>query len=335
MMMTQEQALERLNGNDLLQLGMDAGDVRQSLWPEPVVTYTVGYQVEVGSGVPLVELSAAIDRGATGLLLSAVPGASLAAVAEDLSAIHSRFPELALTGFSPAQVAGLGDATDTFKALRNAGLVLFGSAVDAAQPDAAAAKSSSSLSPTSPSITDKVGQGFSPGHPEPLPGGAFAPGGHEGWLAIHRAAHQSGLQSVAVLELRSSDTAKDWVALLEQVVTLQSETTGFLACEPRIEQMERALDEVTGAQYLKMVALCRLYLDTIPHLQVDWSIFGPKVLQVALRFGADDAGLVLANERNRKVPSHHSGEEELRRIIRDAGFQPSQRDAIYGRQFVY
>jgi cyclic dehypoxanthinyl futalosine synthase len=84
-----------------------------------------------------------------------------------------------------------------------------------------------------------------------------------------------------------------------------------------------------------MVALCRLYLDTIPHLQVDWSIFGPKVLQVALRFGADDAGLVVASPRDRKVPSHHSGEEELRRIIRDAGFTPSQRDAVYGRQFVY
>lgn len=292
MMMTQEQALERLNGNDLLQLGMDAGDVRQSLWPEPVVTYTVGYRIAAGSGVQLDEISAAIERGATGLVLSAASGASIAAITEDISAIHQRFPELLLTGFSPAQITG--DARETLKALQHAGLSLFGSAKD-----------------------DR-----------------HAPAQSE-WLAIHRAAHQSGLQSVAVLQLRSADTSADWVNLLEQVATLQRETNGFLACEPRIEQMERALDEVTGAQYLKMVALCRLYLDTIPHLQVDWSIFGPKVLQVALRFGADDAGLVLATERDRKIPSHHSGEEELRRIIRDAGFQPSQRDAVYGRQFVY
>ncbi len=293
-MMTQEQALERLNGNDLLQLGMDAGDVRQSLWPEPVVTYTVGYRVPVGRGVQLDEISAAIERGATGLVLSAAPRASLTAVTADLSAIHSRFPELVLTGLSPAQIAGLGDAKEALKALQHAGLSLFGNGSDDMH------------SPT-----------------------------QNEWLEIHRAAHQSGLQSVVVLQLRSADTSADWVTLVEQVATLQRETNGFLACEPRIEQMERALDEVTGAQYLKMVALCRLYLDTIPHLQVDWSIFGPKVLQVALRFGADDAGLVLATERDRKVPSHHSGEEELRRIIRDAGFQPSQRDAVYGRQFVY
>ncbi len=294
MMMTQEQALERLNGNDLLQLGMDAGDVRQTLWPEPVVTYTVGYAATVGSGSQIDEISAAIERGATGLVLSASAGASLSAVATDIAAIHQRFPELVLTGFSPAQIIRLGDADEACRALQHAGLVLFGSAKQDRHPPA-----------------------------------------HIDWLAIHRAAHQAGLQSVAVLELRSSDTSEDWVSLLEQVAALQRETKGFLACEPRIEQMERALDEVTGAQYLKMVALCRLYLDTIPHLQVDWSIFGPKVLQVALRFGADDAGLVLASARDRKVPSHHSGEEELRRIIRDAGFQPSQRDAVYGRHFVY
>jgi cyclic dehypoxanthinyl futalosine synthase len=294
MMMTQEQALDRLNGNDLLQLGMDAGDVRQSLWPEPVVTYTVGYRVSAGNGAQLEEVSAAIERGATGLVFSALPGASLAAVTTDVAAIHQRFPELVLTGFSPAQIARLGDTIEAFTALQHAGLSLFGSATDDSHP-----------------------------------------ANRMDWVSIHRAAHQAGLKSVAVLELRSSDTSADWVTLLEDIDSLQRETNGFLACEPRIEKMERALDEVTGAQYLKMVALCRLYLDTIPHLQVDWSVFGPKVLQVALRFGADDAGLVLASERDRKIPSHHSGEEELRRIIRDAGFQPSQRDAIYGRQFVY
>jgi cyclic dehypoxanthinyl futalosine synthase len=138
-----------------------------------------------------------------------------------------------------------------------------------------------------------------------------------------------------VLTLRSPDTNEDWVSKLEQVMLLQAETQGFLACEPRVEHLERALDEVTGAQYLEMVALCRLFLDTVPHVQADWRILGPKVLQVALRFGADDAGLVIASARDRGVPSHHSGEEELRRIIRDAGFQPVQRDAVYGRQFVY
>lgn len=323
--MTREQALARLNGNDLLQLGMDAGDLRQSLWPESVVTYTVGYRIVAGRGGAHDEIATAIERGATGLVFSAEPGASLAAVAAELAAIHTRFPELILTGFSPEEVIALGNTQEALRALQYAGLALFGSASDTARPNSA--DHTPSLA-DGPEVANKIGQALRLDHPRPSPI-------HSQWLAIHRAAHLAGLPSVAVLHLHSSDTPDDWVTLLEEVAILQRETNGFLACEPRIERMDRALDEVTGAQYLKMVALCRLYLETIPHLQVDWSIFGPKVLQVALRFGADDAGLVLANARDRKVPSHHSGEEELRRIIRDAGFQPSQRDAIYGRQFVY
>jgi 2-iminoacetate synthase ThiH len=248
---------------------MDADDARQTLWPEAVVTYTVGYPLSVGSDAELGEVAAAITRGATGLVLSARQSPSLNSVLADVT---------------------LGNPADVFQELKSAGLALFGNAAEAAHTD---------------------------------------------WVAIHRAAHRAGLPSIAVLTLRSSDSAEDWVSLLDQVALLQAETQGFLACEPRIEHMERTLDEVTGAQYLKMVALCRLYLPTVPHIQVDWRIFGPKVLQVALRFGADDAGLVVASERDLRVPSHHSGEEELRRIIRDAGFQPSQRDAVYGRQFVH
>lgn len=289
--MTREQALDRLQGGDLLQLGMDADDARQALWPEGVVTYSVGYRLAVGGGFSLEEVAAAVERGASGLVLSVAAGAGLESVGADVSALCSRYPELLLTGFSPAEVARLGDAESVVAALQRAGLAGFGSGVA--------------------SVVDAD------------------------WISAHRAAHRAGLPSMAVLLLRSSATAQDWVAMLELVAGLQRETQGFLACEPRIEHMERTLDELTGAQYLKMIGLCRLFLDTVPHVQVDWSIFGPKVLQVALRFGADDAGLVIASERDRLVPSHHSGEEELRRIIRDAGFSPSQRDAVYGKQFVY
>jgi len=292
MMIDRENALTRLRGGDFLQLGMDADDVRQGLWPESVVTYTVGFPVAVGAGVRVDEVEAAVARGATGLVLSAVSGTE---ALKDLENLRARFPELCLTGFSPAEVLRLGLGFDALKA---AGLSLFGnSAGDSGVVD-------------------------------------------DAWIAVHRAAHQAGLPSVAVLMLRSSDSDEAWVSMLERVAALQAEslqegTPGFLAVEPRIEHMERALDEVTGARYLKMVALCRLVLETVPHVQVDWGIFGPKVLQVALRFGADDAGLVVASERDRRVPSHHSGEEELRRIIRDAGFMPSQRDGVYARQFVY
>jgi cyclic dehypoxanthinyl futalosine synthase len=293
-----QEALERLQGNDLLQLGMDADAVRQRLWPERVVTYTVGQLLTIGAAsLPIAEAEAAVERGARGFVLTSGLSVDLAKVAHEVSELHSRFPDVVLTGFSEHSIALLStNATvaDTLEKLFDAGLSALGSSSIETDPSDAG-----------------------------------------GWLAIHREAHAIGLPTVASIPLRSHESAEQWVARLEEVALLQEETHGFLACEPRIEHMERTLDEVTGARYLQFVALARLYLAHVPHVQSDWSIFGPKVLQLALRFGADDAGLVVAATRDRKVPSHHSGEEELRRIIRDAGFEPVQRDAIYGRSFVY
>ena len=109
----------------------------------------------------------------------------------------------------------------------------------------------------------------------------------------------------------------------------------FLRAQP-IEQRLDALDEIkqkenatafrplvepsaTGVEYLKMLALSRLYLDDVQHLEGSWQIFGLKVAQISLSFGADDLGTA---ERG-------ASEEELRRLIREAGYVPKQRDALF------
>jgi cyclic dehypoxanthinyl futalosine synthase len=91
----------------------------------------------------------------------------------------------------------------------------------------------------------------------------------------------------------------------------------------------RREEEATAVDYLKTLAVTRLFLDNVEHLQADWSVMGPKVLELALRFGADDAGSVPWSQAGNPEPSHHSGESELRRIIRDAGFRPVERDALF------
>lgn len=75
----------------------------------------------------------------------------------------------------------------------------------------------------------------------------------------------------------------------------------------------------TGIEYLKTIALTRLCLDNVPHIQASWKLFGLKVAQVALRFGADDLGAV----------DETATEEHLRRLIREAGFVPKHRDALF------
>jgi aminodeoxyfutalosine synthase len=84
----------------------------------------------------------------------------------------------------------------------------------------------------------------------------------------------------------------------------------------------------TGYDDVRTVAVARLALDTVPHVQVDWRRYGPKLAQVALTFGADDLDAVSpeadTGEGPRRAPL-----EDIRRQIRAAGFEPQERDAGY------
>jgi hypothetical protein len=90
-----------------------------------------------------------------------------------------------------------------------------------------------------------------------------------------------------------------------------------------------AFRPTTGYEDVKMVAVARLALMNVPHIQVDWQRYGPKLAQVALTFGADDVDAVSASddaaEGRRRAPL-----EEIRRNIQAAGFEPVERDGRFG-----
>jgi cyclic dehypoxanthinyl futalosine synthase len=73
--------------------------------------------------------------------------------------------------------------------------------------------------------------------------------------------------------------------------------------------------------YLKLLAITRICLTTVLNVQTYWGGFGPKITQVALKFGAND---ITGAGDNQRPP-----EEEIRRLIRDAGFNPKQRTANF------
>jgi aminodeoxyfutalosine synthase len=85
-----------------------------------------------------------------------------------------------------------------------------------------------------------------------------------------------------------------------------------------------AFKPTTGYDDVKAVAIARLAAPQVPHVQVDWPRYGPKLAQVALTFGADDVDGVSASdaapEGRRRAPV-----EEIRRNIEAAGFQPIER----------
>jgi cyclic dehypoxanthinyl futalosine synthase len=89
---------------------------------------------------------------------------------------------------------------------------------------------------------------------------------------------------------------------------------------------------MAGAEeYLRMLAIARLYFDNIPNLQSSWVTMGPKVGQLALMFGANDMGSVMMEENvvSAAGTTYKLNEREICRLIRDAGWTPAQRDQYY------
>ncbi len=84
-------------------------------------------------------------------------------------------------------------------------------------------------------------------------------------------------------------------------------------------------------EYLRMLAIARLYFDNIPNLQSSWVTMGPKVGQLALFFGANDMGSVMMEENvvSAAGTTYKLNEREICRLVRDAGWTPAQRDQYY------
>jgi cyclic dehypoxanthinyl futalosine synthase len=88
---------------------------------------------------------------------------------------------------------------------------------------------------------------------------------------------------------------------------------------------------VSGLDYLKTLAICRIVIDNIDNMQSSWVTQGPKVGQVALYYGANDMGSTMLEENVVAAAGtvHHLNEEDIRRLITDSGFTPQRRNMRY------
>jgi cyclic dehypoxanthinyl futalosine synthase len=156
------------------------------------------------------------------------------------------------------------------------------------------------------------------------------------WEEMHRTAHALGMRTTATMMFGCGEEYRHRVNHLERLRRIQEDTGGFTAFIPWMFAPEntplgKKVPQATAVDYLKTLAISRLYLDHFDHIQSSWLTPGLKVCQVGLQFGADDVGSILIEEnvvyaagvRNR------TNESELRRIISDAGYIPAQRDTLY------
>jgi cyclic dehypoxanthinyl futalosine synthase len=356
---SRKEALDCLRSDDLIGVGMEADAVRRRLHPEGVVTYAVvgeidyaaammgyggfGSQLKVGSAHPLWDaIGETIEMGGTGVRLVQRNGTGwvygIQFVEAAFRTVKRKFPTIWIEAVSATEVVGIAvhsgiGTCETLARLRDAGLD------EIAGDDVAGFDSAVSL-----------GNRFAP-----------PPCSLAQWLAVHRAAHGLGMRTVATMVFGAGETPEQCVDTLAAIRQLQEETGGFTAFVPLAAEAAsgRELDAVTAVEQLKTLATARVFLDNIQNIQLSGAAQGLKVLQMGLRFGANDAGSVaplavgakpvggaisgngLMSDNGANVgggknatAANQPTEEDLRRIIRDAGFQPVQRDIPYRTMFL-
>ncbi len=171
----------------------------------------------------------------------------------------------------------------------------------------------------------------------------------EQWLEVMREAHTLDISTTATMMFGSVETLAERVEHLQRIRDVQDEAVaaghvGFRAFIPWSFQpgnTDLARDEGTavgepmaaasGWEYLKTLAVSRLFLDSIRNVQASWVTQGSKVGQIALAFGSNDMGSTMIEENVVAAAGTRFmlAREELVRLIRDAGHVPVQRDTLY------
>ncbi|MCI0604713.1 dehypoxanthine futalosine cyclase [bacterium] len=154
------------------------------------------------------------------------------------------------------------------------------------------------------------------------------------WLAVHEEAHRLNLRSSATMMFGHVEKLEERAEHLQRIRDLQDRTGGFMSFICWTFQQENTLltcPTSTATDFLKTLAISRIFLDNIENVQSSWLTQGLKLGQVALQFGANDMGSVMIEENVVSAAGAHfqATEEDLRRLIRDAGYAPFKRDTIY------
>src|SRR5882762_6142351 len=327
-----------LESDDFVRIGLAADEIRKRWHPSGTVTYIIDRNINYTNVCNVVctfcafyrrpghsetyvrsldEIRAKIDEtialGGTGVLMQGGlhPDFGIEWYEDLLRTLHAKYPTFQLHCFSPPAIHNIHiisgvDYKTIMRRLKEAGLYSLPGGGGEILDDEVRKRVSTKCT------TDE-------------------------WLAVMRAVHRVGLRSTATMMFGIGDDISHRVKHLQRIRDLQDETGGFTAFISWTFQREntalgrRIKDEPTGVDYLKMLAVSRLFLDNIDNLQSSWLTQGLKLGQVALRFGANDMGSVMIEENVVSAAGAHNRADEktLRYLISEAGFIPQQRDILY------
>jgi cyclic dehypoxanthinyl futalosine synthase len=227
-----------------------------------------------------------------------------------LGDIRARFPKVNIHGFSPPEIHYIGQLSalpvaEVLRRLKEAGL--------GSLPGGGAEI-----------LVDRVRRAVSP-----------CKVSADGWLAVCRAWHTLGGRGSATMMFGHLETLPERIEHLERLRQLQDETGGFTAFigwtfQPGGTQLSH-LRKVGAFEYLKTLAIARLYLDNFRNLQASWVTQGLKIGLVALRFGANDLGSLMIEENVVAAAgtTYRASLQQLRQAIIGAGYTPRRRNVFY------
>jgi cyclic dehypoxanthinyl futalosine synthase len=309
---SREQALDCFNSDDLIGIGMEAEAVRRELHPEGVASYAIERRIDCAAApfdAICEQIRQTVERGGTGVTLRGAAGGEhkIDGYERLFAGVRKQFPAVWMHCLSASEILTIAQASvltvrETISRLRDAGL--------------------GSIPGDDAGILDDAVQQE----------GARGKWSVPGWVEVHREAHQMGMRTTAAMTFGVGESFEQRLNHLEVVRQLQEETGGFTAFAPVSFQPRKAgvsgFEEATAVEYMKTLAISRMVLDNVENVQADLETQGLKVLQMGLRFGANDVGSVLLDGGD------DTTEEDLRRVIRGAGFKPVQRDTLYRTMFL-
>ena len=347
MSLTREQALEMFQSDDLVGIGMEADAIRRKLHPDGVVSYIIDRNINYtnlcteyctfcafyapikGKGrekgyvldreVIYDKIRETVEMGGTGILMQGGlnPDLKIEWFEDLFKGIRERFPTIWMHCLSASEILGICDFSnisleECITRLHAAGLQSIPGGGAEILDDEVRSKIARLKCTT------------------------------EDWLSVHRTAHKLGMKTTATMMFGVGETIEHRINHFQRVYDLQEETGGFTAFIPWTFQPKNTAlggngwEEATAVEYLKTLAISRIFLSNFPNVQSSWVTQGLKVCQMGLRFGGNDVGSVMIEENVVRAAGvrNCTTEEELRRIIRDAGFRPAQRDTLYTKFFL-
>jgi cyclic dehypoxanthinyl futalosine synthase len=159
--------------------------------------------------------------------------------------------------------------------------------------------------------------------------------GADRWLEVMEVAHGLGLKTSVTMMYGLGESSADRIEHLIRVREVQARSGGFTAficwpLQPEHTALEH-LGKTDAVTYLRTQAMARIVLDNVPNIQASWVTMGPKIGQVALRFGANDFGSLMMEENvvSAAGTTWCMTLPEMQRLITDAGYEPKKRRQDY------